>query len=466
MKGKRENMGRLRFLIALWVAKLSIVALKITGHNGTNFPGVIAIKICPQFLRYIGKPERIIAIMGTNGKTTVTNMMIDALALDGKTVVNNRAGSNINTGLATSLIQNCGIGGGCTKEMGIFEIDERSARLIYPYIKPEYMVVTNLSRDSIMRNGHPEYISGILTRYIPESTKLILNADDMFCSGVSPENQRVYFGIEKMDGDETECHNLINDFQICPKCHSRLKYEYVRYSHIGRAYCPQCGFKAPEYDYAGHDVDLSDMTIAIRDRNGDVRYRLLNDSVYNIYNVVSVVALLSELGYSHRQIQGFLKNIDIVGSRYDEDKVYSYTICRMLAKDKNAFATSRVFDYISGCEGKKEIIIMNSCRGDARTWSENICWMYDCDFELLDNDDIENIVVCGPRGKDYRLRLLMAGIPDEKISYTEDELDAPDKLKLTGSHIYVLYGTDSIQLGKKVADKVKKIIEEREEDRI
>lgn len=109
---------------------------------------------------------------------------------------------------------------------------------------------------------------------------------------------------------------------------------------------------------------------------------------------------------------------------------------------------------------------MNSCRGDARTWSENICWMYDCDFELLDNDDIENIVVCGPRGKDYRLRLLMAGIPDEKISYTEDELDAPDKLKLTGSHIYVLYGTDSIQLGKKVADKVKKIIEEREEDRI
>ena len=62
MKGKRENMGRLRFLIALWVAKLSIVALKITGHNGTNFPGVIAIKICPQFLRYIGKPKRIIAI--------------------------------------------------------------------------------------------------------------------------------------------------------------------------------------------------------------------------------------------------------------------------------------------------------------------------------------------------------------------------------------------------------------------
>ena len=34
-------MGKLRFLAALWAAKLSIVALKITRHNGTNFPGPV-----------------------------------------------------------------------------------------------------------------------------------------------------------------------------------------------------------------------------------------------------------------------------------------------------------------------------------------------------------------------------------------------------------------------------------------
>ena len=32
-------MGKLRFLFALWMAKLSIPALKITHHNGTDFPG-------------------------------------------------------------------------------------------------------------------------------------------------------------------------------------------------------------------------------------------------------------------------------------------------------------------------------------------------------------------------------------------------------------------------------------------
>ena len=31
-------MGKLRFLFALWMAKLSVPALKITRHNGTDFP--------------------------------------------------------------------------------------------------------------------------------------------------------------------------------------------------------------------------------------------------------------------------------------------------------------------------------------------------------------------------------------------------------------------------------------------
>ena len=55
-------MGKLRFFIALWIAKLSVVALRITKHNGTNFPGVVALRICPQFLKYIGKPEKVIGV--------------------------------------------------------------------------------------------------------------------------------------------------------------------------------------------------------------------------------------------------------------------------------------------------------------------------------------------------------------------------------------------------------------------
>ena len=452
-------MGRIRFLAALWVAKLSVIALKVTGHKGTDFPGAIALKVCPQFLKYIGKPQKIVAVTGTNGKTTVNNLIIDALTVDGKKVVSNNAGSNINSGIATSLIRNASLFGKCKGDIGSFEIDERSARTVYPYMKPDHLIITNLSRDSIMRNAHPEYISDILTKYIPKETKLIVNADDLFCSTIAPENDRVYFCIEKMATDKETSENLINDYQICPECHTKLMYEYVRYSHIGRAYCPECGFHSPDYDYTGCNVDLEQMVITVKDEEGSETYPLLNDSVYNIYNVLSVIVLLSKMGYSKTRIKEFLEKIDIVGSRFDEEIIGDKTVYMMLAKEKNAFGTSRVFDYISQQPGDIEIILANSCQGDAKNWSENTCWMYDCDFEMLNRENIKNIVVTGPRGKDHKLRLLLAGVPEERISYTANEMDSPDMVKLfENDNIYVLYGTDSIALGKKIADKVKDII--------
>ena len=457
-------MGKLRFYFALWAAKLSIVALKITKHNGTNFPGVLALKLCPDFLKYADKPKKIIAITGTNGKTTVSNMLLDMLTMDGKHVLNNKMGSNINSGIASSLIYGANLFGKCKYEIGLFEVDERSALRVYPYMKPEYMLITNLSRDSIMRNGHPEYIADILTKYIPKETKLVLNADDLISCRVAPENPRVYFGIGKMDTDLKKCINLINDLQICPECHNRLEYEYLRYNHIGKAYCPVCGFKAPAYDYAGENVNVADMTIDVKDAEGTGHYKLLNESVFNIYNVVSAVALLREMGYSHAQIEGFFDKLNIVGSRYDEEKIGSRTLYRLLAKEKNAFATTRVFDYIGGLPGDKEIILMNSCQGDMKHWSENTCWLYDCDFEFLNHDNIKNIILCGPRRFDHKLRLLLASVPEEKLSFAEKETDAPDKLKLfENDNIYVLYGTDSIALGKKVGDMVQKMLAEKAE---
>ena len=46
-------------------------------------------------------------------------------------------------------------------------------------------------------------------------------------------------------------------------------------------------------------------------------------------------------------------------------------------------------------------------------------------------------------------------MPEDKLSYAEKETDAPDKLKLfDNDNVFVLYGTDSIVLGMKVADRV------------
>ena len=454
-------MGRLRYGFALFAAKLSVVALRLTHHKGTNYPGKLALKLSPDFLRYVPRPEHIIAVTGTNGKTTVSNLLCDLLEADGTPVLSNRYGSNINSGIATALIAGATLLGKCRYTLAVLEVDERSAPRIFPYVKPETLVITNLFRDSIMRNAHPAYIADILTREIPAGTKLILNADDLISCRVAENNERVYFGIDRLPGDRTDCINLINDMRICPKCHSALSYDYRRYHHIGKARCTACGFASPAYDYAGTEVDFAAMTMRVRDAGGEGAYALLSDSVFNVYNMLTAIAVLRQRGLPHERIGALMAQCRIVASRHSEEPAGNVTLIMQMAKEKNALACSRAFDYVSGRKGEKEIMLMMNCLGDAKHWSENVSWLYDCDFAFLNKPDIRCIVATGPRAYDYRLRLLLAGVAAEKIICVEDEMEATEKLPFTpGDQVYLFYGTDSFVYALKVKEKLLRLAKE------
>ena len=456
-------MGKLRFLLALWMAKLSIPALKITGHNGTDFPGALALKLCPTFLRYMGRPKTVISVTGTNGKTTVSNMLTDILERRGLRVMSNRAGSNITSGISTALIRNCDLFGRIRNcDMAVLEVDERASGRIYPYIKPDFVVITNLFRDSIMRNAHPYFIADILSRAIPKNAKLILNADDLISAGVAPENERVYFGIDRMDSDVGECINLIDDVRICPKCSGKLDYEFRRYHHIGRAVCRDCGFASPEAKYLARNVDIAARRMTVSEAGVSCDYPLITDSIFNVYNMVTVAAVLRELGWTHEEIVRALGQTTVTSSRHSSEVVGEVTLVRQMSKEKNALAGSRAFDYIAGRAGRKELLLMMNCLGDAAHWSENSCWIYDADFEFLAHESIVQIVCTGARAEDYKLRLLMAGVAEEKIVVERDEFRAAERLLFTpGDHIYQLYGTDSMALSYKVYDHLKKLALQR-----
>ena len=64
-----------KFFVALYVAKVGRIILKLLRRNATFFPGKVAIKICPDFLGRISKPKTIIGVTGTNGKTTTSYML-------------------------------------------------------------------------------------------------------------------------------------------------------------------------------------------------------------------------------------------------------------------------------------------------------------------------------------------------------------------------------------------------------
>lgn len=449
----------LKFYIVLYLAKLSRIALKIIGRDATYFPGKLAVTLCPDFLGRIDKPKTIIGVTGTNGKTTVCNMIEDCLKENGYEFIDNHLGSNINSGLASTLIEGASLLGKQKKDFAVFEIDERSAVKIYPYITPTYLVCTNLFRDSLKRNAHTEFISNILTNNIPKETKLILNGDDLIVAGLAPTNDRVYFGIDRLETDTEECENIVRDITVCPKCDSKLEYDFVRYNHVGRAHCSKCDFASPEINYEVTNIDFKNMKMTIKNKEKEENYDIINNNIINIYNMLATITVLKEIGLTRNQINPVLKKQKIVDTRYSKEKVKNIEIITQLSKGMNPIACSRAFDYVRKEEGNKAVFVLLDDLHEAANSSENIAWHYDTDYEFLNSESIKQILTAGARYLDTYVRLQMADIPKEKIIYQRDEMSLVEKLNLDEiDKVFILHDLYSIdlknQIKKKVEEKV------------
>ena len=127
-------MKRIRFYIAMVAGKLSLMALKLLGRNATYLPGKIALAIDKDFLGGLTPPKTVIAVTGTNGKTTVSNLLNSILIANGYSVTNNSLGSNVQAGIATCLMEDAFFSGKPKKDIAVLEVDERSSLRIYPYI--------------------------------------------------------------------------------------------------------------------------------------------------------------------------------------------------------------------------------------------------------------------------------------------------------------------------------------------
>ena len=328
-------MSILKFYIALWGAKFSIVLLKLLKRNASSFPGKFALTIYPDFMGKVCKPKTVIGVTGTNGKTTACNMIEDILKENEYDFIDNKYGSNINNGITTTLINGVNIFNKPIKDLAILEIDERSAPKVFPYLKPTYLVCTNLFRDSLMRNAHTEFIADILTKYMPKETKLIVNADCLISSNIAPENERILFSINRLETDTLECNNIVRDIIVCPKCNTKLEYEYVRYHHIGKAKCPNCNFKNFKANFVVDEIDYANKSMVVKNDTKDEKYYLPNTNIINIYNVLAVITLLKEVGLNKNQINKGLKNIKIVETRFSEEEFNNINIVTHLDKGMN-----------------------------------------------------------------------------------------------------------------------------------
>lgn len=410
-------MKRLLFFAALWISKLSVVLLKFFRRKASFLPGEIALKISKDFLRQLKLPKTVIAVTGTNGKTTVSNLIASVLRENGYIVTNNSFGSNVIAGIAAALLTNSTLTGRVKGDVAALEVDERSSITIFNYLAPDYLVCVNIMRDSVERNAHPDFIRYIIDKSLSASTKLILNADDIICSGLGGEKAEVvYFGV-KAEKPTFSKPSLI----YCPRCSGKLEYEYIRYDHIGVCRCDNCGYRSPEPDFAVSAIDRENNTFTVAHNGEENTYHMINDNIVNIYNFCCVVALLTKFGLSYSQIEKGLSASEIVKIRYDRETRNGITVTLQAGKGRNPVAVSRGFDYVRKSEEKHKCVLVNiDDKFDNVRNSENICWIFDADYSPLADDSIDKIIFAGPRSLDHRLQALLSGASEEKILVCPD----------------------------------------------
>ncbi len=419
-------MGKLRFLIAVIVGKISAFLLDKIFKRGTNTPGIIMLKICPDTLARFVMPETTVCVTGTNGKTGTSNLLTHIIRNSGKTVVNNSKGSNMAPGLASALVTQCTLGGKVTADVAVLEADERSSQFIYTKFVPDYILCTNLFRDSIMRNGHSGFIFDKINDYLSEKTTLVLNGNDAI-SGLLGEDKcnRVFFSVNKTERSTEKCEDTVCDLIACPKCNHILDYEFFHYNHIGVPKCSHCGFEMPQSRYYASDVDFENGTFVF---NGDKGESLVlpfqKGNFFNVFNITGAVAVCRLLGIDIDTISSSIEDLSSKTGRFEERKFGGVEVVSMLSKNQNPISCSQSLKYLNSTENEKDVVLLITDSNDKVHGHEDVSWLYDTDFAPLESDKIKNIYIGGTRCYDLAQCLEIKGLDTSKFILFEnyDEL--------------------------------------------
>lgn len=459
-------LENLRFRLALGAGKAAAAGLAALKRAGGQLPGVIAERIDPAFLAHIGKPDRIVFVTGTNGKTTTANLLDDLLADNGFDLVTNRAGSNTINGIESSLIKNARLSGKQRKQVACMELDELSSRRVLPHVVPDLLLVCNLYRDSFMRNANPDYIFDVLSSSISPATELILNADDLISCRLAPQaRKRTYFSIGRLPDDTGGPQGIVCDLTACPECGSALAYDYCHLRHLGKARCVRCGFANPEPDFEVTRVDCEAGTFTVRENREpgapEHDYRIAAYSITNLYNLLAAVVTARRLGIGADAIAASLeKGINITALRYSVEAAKGVWLVNVAAKGENSTATSTAIQTICREPGRKAVALIMSDYYLATSpySSEYTGWYYQTDFEYLADPSVGQIVVVGARGEDLLLRLMLAGVDAMRVSLVADADAAARALGLGGvDGVFIAY---DIFNGDQ-ADRLRSLVRER-----
>ena len=427
----------IRFAAAQAVSSISTWGLKHVFHRpAANFPGKIALYVDPRLLANLrGKLARgSIMVVGTNGKTTVTNLLADVLEGSGARVVCNRTGANLDSGVSTALLH------AKEADWGVFESDELWLKKMTPQLKPTYVLLLNLFRDQLDRCGEIDRIQDSIVEALAASpeTILVFNADDPLCATIAkraselPGRERtrqIAFGVSESMG---LAQNTVSDATMCQLCSSMFEYDFRQYGQLGAWHCPTCGFSRPALDFAAKNVELGERELSFdiarpqpnAGESAPARpIRAAFSGAYMVYNLLAVGVAADLVGCGNDAIQAAIESFDPKNGRLQRYSVKGRSILLNLAKNPTGFNQNlKIIE--KDASPKAVAFFINDKEADGH----DISWLWDIDFEELSRQEGCVVFAGGIRGNDMQVRLKYAGIPSKVVKNTQEFLDELAKL--------------------------------------
>lgn len=385
-------------------------------RNGGVLPGTVAMKIDPELLGTLGRMlDKSVVVTGTNGKTTTTNLIADAVAASRAITVCNRAGNNMEPGIVGALLESHGRikHQGDTARIGVFECDELYTARVLPKLKPRFFVLLNLFRDQLDRCGEIDHTQDVIVQALESSrfTTLIFNADDPLCAAIADRvpNPAIPFGLTEATGTET---TRISESRFCPKCGTPLDYAFVQYGQLGSYACPECGWSRPELARSVSRVALTPKGYSF-DATGKNEQVTHIDTSYNglymVYNVAAAFFAAQQLGARAEQFQHVLDAYVPAGGRMASWDVAGRKVVSNLAKNPVGF--DRQIQQIKTAGGTLAAFFLNDNDADGH----DVSWIWDVDFERIADTPGLVAFAGGTRAHDMQVRLKYAGIDAQII---------------------------------------------------
>ncbi len=414
-------------LLTILICKILIFFLKLTGR-GSSLPGKICLKLNPNILKRLTLPKKVICVTGSNGKTSTSEMIAAALSKSGRKVISNRRGSNQTEGVATLLLGSATLKGKIKADAAVIETDERYAEAIFENITPTMLVITNICRDQMTRNGEPFFVRDKLSsavKKLPDRTKILVNGDDPIgMSLVFGRQNTVYFGAAENVLSSEKSDAIYEDVVFCPICSALVKYSAYHYSHIGQFFCTKCDFRTADKKYNIVFADRDKKQIIINDTPLSVSFT----GKYQAYNLCAAFASGRELGIGKSVLSDALSDFSSDNGRRISFDANGKNAVLLICKHENSTAYNLNLEYAATQKNDISVMIVID-RISRKYYTAETSWLWDISFEPLSSANIKNVYLSGKYAYDLAVRLKSTGVDKNKIHTVPDISEAANTAK-------------------------------------